>query len=46
MKDSIPVEVIYGLQKLVHVVFYAIFGQVVSPPLDSIIKVHVHQLED
>ena len=45
MKNTISMHVIDCLQKLVHVVLDAIFGQVVSFAFDCIIHIHVHQLK-
>ena len=43
---SISVHMVNSFQYLVHVVFDALFRQVMPPALDSLIHVHVHQLKD
>ena len=38
-------HVVYGFQKLEHVVFDPCLGQVVSTAFNSIVEIHIHQLE-
>lgn len=46
VEDSVPVHVIDRLEHLIHVVFYSLLWQVVTPAFDRLIHVHVHELED
>ena len=46
MEDAVAVHVVHGLEKLVHVHLDARLGEVVPPPTDELVYVHVHQLED
>ena len=45
MENTVAVHVIDGLKHLVHVELDPLFGQVVPAALDSLVHVHVHQLE-
>jgi len=45
MKDAISVHVVDRFQKLVHVVLDLLFGQVVAPSFDRVVKVHVHEFK-
>ena len=45
MKDAISMHVIDRFDELVHVILDSAFWQVVTSTLDSVIHVHVHQLE-
>ena len=45
VKDAISVHVVYRLDKLVHVVLYSVFRQVMPFPFYGIVHVHVHQLK-
>ena len=45
MKDSITVHMIDGFQDLIHVILDALLWQVVSPALDGLVHVHIHQLK-
>ena len=46
VENSVTMHVIDRLEHLVHVVFYSLFWQVVTPAFDRLIHVHVHELED
>ena len=46
VEDAVSVHVVNGLHQLVHVVLDALFRQVVPPALDSVVHVHLHELED
>lgn len=45
MKDSIAMHVVDRLEYLIHVVLDSLLRQVVSPSLDCLVHVHVHQFE-
>ena len=45
MKDPVPVHMLDGLQQLVDVVLHSRLRQVVRPPLNGFIQVHLHELE-
>lgn len=46
MENAVTMHVIYCFHELVHVVLDTLLGQVVPAPLDRIIHVHLHELED
>lgn len=46
MEDAVTVHVVDCLHKLVHVVFDALFGEVVATALDGVVHVHLHELKD
>ena len=46
VEDPVPVHVIDRLEHLIHVVFYSLLRQIVTPAFDRLIHVHVHELED
>ena len=46
MKNAISMHVVNRLEHLIHVVFYSLLWQVVTPAFDRLIHVHVHELED
>ena len=46
MEDAVAVHMIYRFEHLVHVVLDSLLRQVVSPALDCLVHVHVHQFED
>jgi len=39
-------HMVYRLQQLISVVLDPLFWQIVHPPLNRIIQVHVHEFED
>ena len=39
-------HVVHRLEQLIHVVLDALLLQVLPPPTDELIDVHIHQLED
>ena len=45
MEDAVSVHVFDGFEKLVNVKLYSIFGQVIGPPLDCFVQVHLHNFE-
>ena len=45
MKNAVSMHVIYGLKKLKHVELDSVFREILPSPLDSIIHIHVHELE-
>lgn len=46
MEDTVTVHVIYSFHELVHVVLNTLLWEVVTSTLDSIIHIHLHQLEN
>lgn len=46
MENAIPMHVLDGLEQFVHVVLDALLGHVVAATFDSVVEVHVHELED
>jgi hypothetical protein len=45
VEDAVAVHVVHGLHQLVHVVLQPLLPDVVPPPADELVDVHVHQLE-
>ena len=45
MENAISMHVINRFEQLVHIVFYTVFREIMSLPLDCIIHVDIHQLE-
>ena len=45
MENTVSVHVLDGFQKLVHVVFYSSFWQVIWAAFDSLVQVHFHYLK-
>jgi hypothetical protein len=46
MEDAVAVHVIHRLDELIHVALHAVLGDVVPPPADELVNVHVHELKD
>ena len=46
VEDAVAVHVVHALEQLVHVILDALLLQVLPPPADELVDVHVHQLED
>ena len=46
MEDTVTMHVIYRLHQLVHVIFDALLRKIMTTPLDGIIHVHLHELEN
>lgn len=45
VEDAVAVHVVHALHELVHVVLDPVLCNVVPPPSDELIDVHVHQLK-
>ena len=45
VEDTIAMHVVDGLEDLVDVELDPLLGQVVPPPFDRLVHVHVHQLK-
>lgn len=45
MKNSISMHVVYRFKHLIHVVPHSLLREVVSPALDGLIKIHVHEFK-
>ncbi len=45
MKNAVSVHVFDGFQKLVHIIFYSSFRQVIWAAFDSLVQVHFHDLK-
>mmetsp|Transcript_111919 Transcript_111919/g.321526 ORF Transcript_111919/g.321526 Transcript_111919/m.321526 type:complete len:333 (-) Transcript_111919:212-1210(-) len=46
VEDAVPVHVVQGLEHLIHVMLHLLLREVMAPPLDCLVHVHVHELED
>merc|ERR1719265_1921088 len=46
MEDAVAVHVVKCLEQLVHVLLYLFFRKVMSPTLDCLIQIHIHELKD
>ena len=46
MENAVSMHVINRFNELVHVILDSIFWEITASTLDSVIHVHIHQLED
>lgn len=45
MENAVFVHVVNGLENLIHEITNSIFREIVTPALDRLIHIHVHQLK-